>query len=99
MVYIIEQRNGKVLAEDNCLNNAIQLVIEQRIKKIESLYNNSKYKLNNDIYVYMGQLNKLYNYSEKNVLKPLYAINEIYNIYNNSKFIRSNEFISIQTKK
>ncbi|EOA9927023.1 MULTISPECIES: hypothetical protein [Staphylococcus] len=97
MVYIIEQRNGKVLAEDNYLNNAIQLVIEQRIKKLESLYN-SKYKLNNDIYVYMGQLNKLYNYSEKSVLKPLYAINEIYNIYNNSKFIKSNEFISIQTK-
>ncbi|GFD66648.1 hypothetical protein [Staphylococcus aureus] len=97
MVYIIEQRNGKVLAEDNYLNNAIQLVIEQRIKKLESLYN-SKYKLNNDIYVYMGQLNKLYNYSEKSVLKPLYAINEIYNIYNNIKFIKSNEFISIQTK-
>lgn len=97
MVYIIEQKNGKVLAEDNYLNNAIQLVIEQRIKKLESLYN-SKYKLNNDIYVYMGQLNKLYNYSENNVLKPLYAINEIYNIYNNGKFIRSNEFISIQTK-
>ncbi len=72
-------------------------IIEQRIKKLESLYN-SKYKLNNDIYVYMGQLNKLYNYSEKSVLKPLYAINEIYNIYNNSKFIKSNEFISIQTK-
>ncbi|HDA1033574.1 TPA: hypothetical protein O4S77_002428 [Staphylococcus aureus] len=97
MVYIIEQRNGKVLVEDNYLNNAIQLVIEQRIKKLESLYN-SKYKLNNDIYIYMGQLNKLYNYSEKSVLKPLYAINEIYNIYNNSKFIKSNEFISIQTK-
>ncbi|WP_226341954.1 hypothetical protein [Staphylococcus aureus] len=60
-MYVAKEENGQILSESPFISCVIQDVIEQRIENFERYYNHYKENLELNYYIYIGNLNKLYN--------------------------------------
>ncbi|WP_223289451.1 hypothetical protein [Staphylococcus aureus] len=95
-VYIAKQNDGTVLSKDIDVSLVIQEVIEQRIEKFERYYNHYKENLELNYYIYIGNLNKLYN-NIKDYTNELSLIDDFYKAYNNENFLDSSQIVRIET--
>ncbi|HEI8192579.1 TPA: hypothetical protein ACF5H0_002792 [Staphylococcus aureus] len=95
-VYIAKQNDGTILSKDIDVSLVIQDVIEQRIENFERYYNHYKENLEINYYIYIGNLNKLYNNIEDYTNK-LSLIDDFYKTYNNEDYVDSSQIVRIET--
>ncbi|EVY98286.1 hypothetical protein V820_02788, partial [Staphylococcus aureus T39105] len=74
----------------------IQDVIEQRIENFERYYNHYKENLELNYYIYIGNLNKLYN-SIEDYTNELSLIDDFYKAYNDESFVHKSQIVRIET--
>ncbi|NMT81822.1 hypothetical protein HGQ67_03425, partial [Staphylococcus aureus] len=80
-MYVAKEENGQILSESPFISCVIQDVIEQRIENFERYYNHYKENLELNYYIYIGNLNKLYN-SIEDYTNELSLIDDFYKAYN-----------------
>ncbi|HGO3240027.1 TPA: hypothetical protein ACK0ZO_002620, partial [Staphylococcus aureus] len=95
-VYIAKQNDGTILSKDIDVSLVIQDVIEQRIENFERYYNHYKENLELNYYIYIGNLNKLYNNIE-DYTNELSLIDDFYKTYNNEDYVDSSQIVRIET--
>ncbi|MCA1235803.1 hypothetical protein [Staphylococcus aureus] len=95
-MYIAKEKNGQVLSENPCISCVIQDVIEQKIEYFERYYNHYKENLELNYYIYIGNLNKLYNNIE-DYSSELSLIDDFYKTYNDESFVHSSQIVRIET--
>ncbi|HDE0139765.1 TPA: hypothetical protein PB369_002535 [Staphylococcus aureus] len=95
-MYIAKEENGQVLSEAPCISFVIQDVIEQKIENFERYYNHYKENLELSYYIYIGNLNKLYNNIE-DYSSELSLIDDFYKAYNDESFVHSSQIVRIET--
>lgn len=95
-VYIAKQNDGTILSKDIDVSLVIQDVIEQRIENFERYYNHYKENWEINYYIYIGNLNKLYNNIE-DYTNELSLIDDFYKTYNNEDYVDSSQIVRIET--
>lgn len=85
-MYVAKEENGQILSESPFISCVIQDVIEQRIENFERYYNHYKENLELNYYIYIGNLNKLYN-SIEDYTNELSLIDDFYKAYNDESFV------------
>ncbi|HAR5343842.1 TPA: hypothetical protein PYG45_002339 [Staphylococcus aureus] len=95
-MYVAKEENGQILSESPFISCVIQDVIEQRIENFERYYNNYKENLELNYYIYIGNLNKLYN-SIEDYTNELSLIDDFYKAYNDESFVHKSQIVRIET--
>ncbi|HAR6676137.1 TPA: hypothetical protein OUB12_002664 [Staphylococcus aureus] len=95
-MYVAKEENGQILSESPFISCVIQDVIEQRIENFERYYNHYKENLELNYYIYIGNLNKLYN-SIEDYTNELSLIDDFYKAYNNESFVHKSQIVRIET--
>ncbi|HEH0658477.1 TPA: hypothetical protein SGU48_002674 [Staphylococcus aureus] len=95
-MYVAKEENGQILSESPFISCVIQDVIEQRIENFERYYNHYKENLELNYYIYIGNLNKLYNNIE-DYSSELSLIDDFYKAYNDESFVHSSQIVRIET--
>ncbi|RDZ38571.1 hypothetical protein C5B86_19675, partial [Haloferax sp. Atlit-19N] len=83
-------------SESPFISCVIQDVIEQRIENFERYYNHYKENLELNYYIYIGNLNKLYN-SIEDYTNELSLIDDFYKAYNDESFVHKSQIVRIET--
>ncbi|HHJ5398064.1 hypothetical protein WB164_14235 [Staphylococcus aureus] len=95
-MYVAKEENGQILSESPFISFVIQDVIEQRIENFERYYNHYKENLELNYYIYIGNLNKLYN-SIEDYTNELSLIDDFYKAYNDESFVHKSQIVRIET--
>ncbi|MDG5203730.1 hypothetical protein QAB96_12775 [Staphylococcus aureus] len=95
-MYVAKEENGQILSESSFISCVIQDVIEQRIENFERYYNHYKENLELNYYIYIGNLNKLYN-SIEDYTNELSLIDDFYKAYNDESFVHKSQIVRIET--
>lgn len=95
-MYVAKEENGQILSESPFISCVIQDVIEQRIENFERYYNRYKENLELNYYIYIGNLNKLYN-SIEDYTNELSLIDDFYKAYNDESFVHKSQIVRIET--
>ncbi|HDK9264318.1 hypothetical protein U5R92_00640 [Staphylococcus aureus] len=95
-MYVAKEENGQILSESPFISCVIQDVIEQRIENFERYYNHYKENLELNYYIYIGNLNKLYN-SIEDYTNELSLIDDFYKAYNDGSFVHKSQIVRIET--
>ncbi|HHW6902510.1 TPA: hypothetical protein ACU17P_002770 [Staphylococcus aureus] len=95
-MYVAKEENGQILSESPFISCVIQDVIEQRIENFERYYNHYKENLELNYYIYIGNLNKLYN-SIEDYTNELSLIDDFYKAYNDESFVYKSQIVRIET--
>ncbi|HHB5045854.1 TPA: hypothetical protein ACN881_002773 [Staphylococcus aureus] len=95
-MYVAKEENGQILSESPFISCVIQDVIEQRIENFERYYNHYKENLEINYYIYIGNLNKLYN-SIEDYTNELSLIDDFYKAYNDESFVHKSQIVRIET--
>ncbi|ALC95759.1 hypothetical protein (plasmid) [Staphylococcus aureus] len=95
-MYVAKEENGQILSESPFISCVIQDVIEQRIENFERYYNHYKENLELNYYIYIGNLNKLYN-SIEDYTNELSLIDDFYKAYNDESFVHKSQIVRIET--
>lgn len=95
-MYVAKEENGQILSESPFISCVIQDVIEQRIENFERYYNHYKENLELNYYIYIGNLNKLYN-SIEDYTNELVLIDDFYKAYNDESFVHKSQIVRIET--
>ncbi|HDE7463372.1 TPA: hypothetical protein PDY96_002653 [Staphylococcus aureus] len=95
-MYVAKEENGQILSESPFISGVIQDVIEQRIENFERYYNHYKENLELNYYIYIGNLNKLYN-SIEDYTNELSLIDDFYKAYNDESFVHKSQIVRIET--
>ncbi|HDE4012503.1 TPA: hypothetical protein PDK63_002569 [Staphylococcus aureus] len=95
-MYVAKEENGQILSESPFISCVIQDVIEQRIENFERYYNHYKENLELNYYIYIGNLNKLYN-SIEDYTNELSLIDDFYKAYNDESFVHKSQKVRIET--
>ncbi|HDJ5699291.1 TPA: hypothetical protein PQY30_002180 [Staphylococcus aureus] len=95
-MYVAKEENGQILSESPFISCVIQDVIEQRIENFERYYNHYKENLELNYYIYIGNLNKLYN-SIEDYTNELSLIDDFYKAYNDEGFVHKSQIVRIET--
>lgn len=95
-MYVAKEENGQILSESPFISCVIQDVIEQRIENFERYYNHYKENLELNYYIYIGNLNKLYN-SIEDYTNELSLIDDFYKAYNYESFVHKSQIVRIET--
>ncbi|HCZ5577634.1 TPA: hypothetical protein O3M82_001037 [Staphylococcus aureus] len=95
-MYVAKEENGQILSESPFISCVIQDVIEQRIENFERYYNHYKENLELNYYIYIGNLNKLYN-SIEDYNNELSLIDDFYKAYNDESFVHKSQIVRIET--
>lgn len=95
-MYVAKEENGQILSESPFISCVIQDVIEQRIENFERYYNHYKENLELNYYIYIGNLNKLYN-SIEDYTNELSLIDDFYKAYNDESFVHKSQIERIET--
>ncbi|HHC8676124.1 TPA: hypothetical protein ACN280_002443 [Staphylococcus aureus] len=95
-MYVAKEENGQILSESPFISCVIQDVIEQRIENFERYYNHYKENLELNYYIYIGNLNKLYNNIE-DYTNELSLIDDFYKAYNDESFVHKSQIVRIET--
>lgn len=95
-MYVAKEENGQILSESPFISCVIQDVIEQRIENFERYYNHYKENLELNYYIYIGNLNKLYN-SIEDYTNELSLIDDFYKAYNDENFVHKSQIVRIET--
>ncbi|HDZ5882197.1 TPA: hypothetical protein RTT83_002261 [Staphylococcus aureus] len=95
-MYVAKEENGQILSENPFISCVIQDVIEQRIENFERYYNHYKENLELNYYIYIGNLNKLYN-SIEDYTNELSLIDDFYKAYNDESFVHKSQIVRIET--
>ncbi|HDE3150839.1 TPA: hypothetical protein PD221_002462 [Staphylococcus aureus] len=95
-MYVAKEKNGQILSESPFISCVIQDVIEQRIENFERYYNHYKENLELNYYIYIGNLNKLYN-SIEDYTNELSLIDDFYKAYNDESFVHKSQIVRIET--
>ncbi|HCZ3683339.1 TPA: hypothetical protein O5005_002729 [Staphylococcus aureus] len=95
-MYVAKEENGQILSESPFISCVIQDVIEQRIENFERHYNHYKENLELNYYIYIGNLNKLYN-SIEDYTNELSLIDDFYKAYNDESFVHKSQIVRIET--
>ncbi|HDH1170518.1 TPA: hypothetical protein PIL69_002640 [Staphylococcus aureus] len=95
-MYVAKEENGQILSESPFISCVIQDVIEQRIENFERYYNPYKENLELNYYIYIGNLNKLYN-SIEDYTNELSLIDDFYKAYNDESFVHKSQIVRIET--
>ncbi|WP_052999024.1 hypothetical protein [Staphylococcus aureus] len=95
-MYVAKEENGQILSERPFISCVIQDVIEQRIENFERYYNHYKENLELNYYIYIGNLNKLYN-SIEDYTNELSLIDDFYKAYNDESFVHKSQIVRIET--
>ncbi|HHQ6738937.1 TPA: hypothetical protein ACSTPS_002654 [Staphylococcus aureus] len=95
-MYVAKEENGQILSGSPFISCVIQDVIEQRIENFERYYNHYKENLELNYYIYIGNLNKLYN-SIEDYTNELSLIDDFYKAYNDESFVHKSQIVRIET--
>ncbi|HDK4257974.1 TPA: hypothetical protein PSJ86_002421 [Staphylococcus aureus] len=95
-MYVAKEENGQILSESPFISCVIQDVIEQRIENFERYYNHYKENLELNYYIYIGNLNKLYN-SIEDYTNELSLIDDFYKAFNDESFVHKSQIVRIET--
>ncbi|UXT64024.1 hypothetical protein MUA94_13730 (plasmid) [Staphylococcus aureus] len=95
-MYVAKEENGQILSESPFISCVIQDVIEQRIENFERYYNHYKENLELNYYIYIGNLNKLYN-SIEDYTNELSLTDDFYKAYNDESFVHKSQIVRIET--
>ncbi|SHC97608.1 hypothetical protein [Staphylococcus aureus] len=95
-MYVAKEENGQILSKSPFISCVIQDVIEQRIENFERYYNHYKENLELNYYIYIGNLNKLYN-SIEDYTNELSLIDDFYKAYNDESFVHKSQIVRIET--
>ncbi|HDZ0176158.1 TPA: hypothetical protein RRQ20_002055 [Staphylococcus aureus] len=95
-MYVAKEEKGQILSESPFISCVIQDVIEQRIENFERYYNHYKENLELNYYIYIGNLNKLYN-SIEDYTNELSLIDDFYKAYNDESFVHKSQIVRIET--
>lgn len=95
-MYVAKEENGQILSESPFISCVIQDVIEHRIENFERYYNHYKENLELNYYIYIGNLNKLYN-SIEDYTNELSLIDDFYKAYNDESFVHKSQIVRIET--
>ncbi|MBM6223812.1 hypothetical protein H6K85_11865 [Staphylococcus epidermidis] len=99
--YIVQKAGGQIIAEGNILSELIEFVYSNQINNIDQRYSTLT-KIERNLYQYMNQLSSIYNvaddYAEAIKSAPC-CLDTILEAYNQSRFIKSEEFIDIKVNK
>ncbi|HHC6020706.1 TPA: hypothetical protein ACN4HG_002637 [Staphylococcus aureus] len=95
-MYVAKEENGQILSESPFISCVIQDVIEQRIENFERYYNHYKENLELNYYIYIGNLNKLYN-SIEDYTNELSLIDDFYKAYTDESFVHKSQIVRIET--
>ncbi|HCX2790295.1 TPA: hypothetical protein PD978_002639 [Staphylococcus aureus] len=95
-MYVAKEENGQILSESPFISCVIQDVIEQKIENFERYYNHYKENLELNYYIYIGNLNKLYN-SIEDYTNELSLIDDFYKAFNDESFVHKSQIVRIET--
>ena len=99
--YIVVRQGGHIIAEGNVLSELIEYVYLNQIHMIDREYSTIT-KVEYNYYQYMNQLSSIYNVASeyaKAIETAPCCLDTILEAYNQSRFIKSEEFIDIKVNK